>query len=236
MKIQTVPGLAEQVYQAVLDEICDGRLPAGAHLVQEQLAERYGVSRQPVQQAMALLKADGLVEEVGKRGLRVTALDLARMRHHYEIRAALDGLAARTAAQRAMDDPAVAQEAKARGVKILEKGRHAVAQGATREQIRYDEDFHNLVYELSGNPLLPRTAESHWRFLRRVMGDVLRHAAPPPTIWQQHAAILEAIAAGDPALAEARATDHIRGAADLLAKAMTGDAAVDDAALSETHA
>ncbi|MDX1709679.1 MAG: GntR family transcriptional regulator, partial [Rhodovibrionaceae bacterium] len=188
------------------------------------------------QQAMALLKADGLVEDVGRRGLRVTGLDLTRMRHHYEIRAALDGLAARTAAQRAKNDPAVALEAKKRGEKILERGRQAVADGATREQIRHDEDFHNLVYELSGNPLLPRTAESHWRFLRRVMGDVLRHAAPPPTIWQQHAAILEAIEAGDPVLAEARATDHIRGAADLLAEAMTGGAAADGAALSETHA
>ncbi len=224
-KIQNGLGLAEQVYQAVQDEICEGRLPAGAHLVQEQLAERYGVSRQPIQQAMALLKADGLVEEVGKRGLRVAPLDLTRMRHHYEIRAALDGLAARAAAERAKRDPAIAREAQKRGRKIVEKGRRAVAEGATREQIRHDEAFHKLVYDLSGNPLLARTAETHWRFLRRVMGDVLRHAAAPPTIWQQHAAILEAIRAGDPALAEARATDHIRAAADLLAKAMTGERA-----------
>lgn len=225
IKIQTVPGLTEQVYQAVFDEICEGKLPAGAHLVQEQLAERYGVSRQPVQQAMALLKADGLVEEVGKRGLRVTALDLTRMGHHYEIRAALDGLAARAAAERARDDPAVARMAQTRGQRLLEQGRRAVAEGATREQIRHDEAFHNLVYELSGNPLLPRTAETHWRFLRRVMGDVLRHAAPPHTIWRQHAEILEAIEAGDPELAEARATNHIRMAAERLAQAMTDKAA-----------
>ncbi|NIR59688.1 MAG: GntR family transcriptional regulator, partial [Gammaproteobacteria bacterium] len=77
--------LAEQVYQAILDEICDGTLSPGAHLVQEQLAERLGVSRQPIQQAIALLKADGLVEEAGKRGVRVTPLDATAMRHHYEI-------------------------------------------------------------------------------------------------------------------------------------------------------
>ena len=63
--IRTAPALGEQVYQAIVDEICDGTLEAGAHLVQEQLAARFGVSRQPVQQAMALLKADGLVEEAG---------------------------------------------------------------------------------------------------------------------------------------------------------------------------
>jgi DNA-binding GntR family transcriptional regulator len=220
MKVQTAPDLSQQVYHAVLDEICDGVLPPGAHLVQEQLAERYGVSRQPVQQAMALLKADGLVEGVGKRGLRVAALDLTRMHHHYQIRAALDGLAARAAAERAKDDPAIARQAQTRGQKILERGRQAVASGATRQQIRYDEEFHKLVYELSGNPLLPRTAENHWRFLRRVMGDVLRHAESPQAIWLQHAEILDAIQAGDPALAETRAADHIRTAAKRLTQAL----------------
>ena len=218
--IQTAPGLSEQVYQAVLDDICNGVLPAGAHLVQEQLAERYGVSRQPIQQAMALLKADGLVEEIGRRGLQVAPLDLQRMRHHYEIRAALDGLAARSAAQRAKHDPVVAKKARRRGQEILRVGRKAVAEEAIGEQVRHDEAFHNLLYELSGNPLLARTAEMHWRFLRRAMGDVLRHAQPPRTIWRQHAEILEAVVAGDADLAEERALGHIRIAADTLVEAL----------------
>lgn len=218
--IQTAPGLTEQVYHAVLDEICDGDLPPGAPLVQEQLAERFGVSRQPIQQAMALLKADGLVEEVGKRGMRVATLDVDLMRHHYEIRAALDGLAARLAAERAESDPAARREIARRGDAVLAKGRKAVADRAIREQIRHDEAFHNLVYEASGNPLLARTAEVHWRFLRRVMSDVLRHAEPPKTIWQQHEEILQAITAGKPGLAEERASTHIRQAASLLARAL----------------
>jgi DNA-binding GntR family transcriptional regulator len=218
--IQTAPGLAEQVYQAVLDEICDGVLPPGAPLVQEQLAERFGVSRQPVQQAMALLKADGLVEEVGKRGMRVAPLDLALMRHHYEIRAALDGLAARLAAQRARENAAAAGDIARRGEAILAKGRQAVEDKITLEQIRNDEAFHNLLYEASGNPLLARTAELHWRFLRRVMSDVLRHAQPPTTVWHQHASILEAVTAGDAPLAEARASEHIERAADALTSAL----------------
>ena len=94
-KIRTIPGLAQEVYHAVLDDICDVVLPPGAHLEQEQFAERLDVSRQRIGQAMALLKADGLVEVAGRHGLRVAALDLALMRHDYDIRAALDGLAAR---------------------------------------------------------------------------------------------------------------------------------------------
>jgi len=223
-ELQTAPGLAEQVYNAILDDICDGALPPGAPLVQEQLAEQFGVSRQPIQQAMALLKADGLVEEVGKRGMRVAQLDLALMRHHYAIRAALDGLAARQAAERAHGDTAAAREVKRRGQAILARGRKALADKAIREQIRADEAFHKLVYEASGNPLLARTAEPHWRFLRRVMSDVLRHGEPPKAIWRQHAAILEAIAAGDADLAAARATGHITLAADALSDAFGGGA------------
>lgn len=235
--IQTVPGLAEQVYQAVLDEICDGVLAPGAHLVQEQLAERFGVSRQPIQQAMALLKADGLVEEVGKRGLRVAQLDLALMRHHYDIRSALDGLAARLAARRAGETPAAARDIARRGEAILAKGRRAAEDKVTLDQVRSDEAFHNLIYEASGNPLLARTAEVHWRFLRRVMSEVLRHAEPPATIWRQHAEILEAVTEGDAELAETRASRHIEMAADALTDALrtgngqsAGAAANDEAA------
>lgn len=223
--IQTRPGLSEQVYHAVLDEICDGKLTAGAHLVQEQLAARFGVSRQPVQQAMALLKADGLVEEIGTRGLRVAPLDLARMRQHYEIRAALEGLAARRAAQRAAANPAVARDIARRGRRILDKGQAAVASGKIRDQIRQDEALHKLIYDASGNPLLTQTAEVHWRFLRRVMGDVLRHAEPPEEIWRQHGDILEAIAQGEPELAEQRATAHLQVAAQALSEELAAERA-----------
>ena len=98
--IQTAPALTAQVYEVLVDDICSGRLPAGTHLKQKQLAERLGVSRQPVQQAMVLLKADELVENIGKRGLCVSGLDLGKMRQHYEIRALLDGFAARNACLR----------------------------------------------------------------------------------------------------------------------------------------
>ena len=80
--LHTAPSLTDQIYHAIVDEICDGRLAPGAHLVQDALARRFGVSRQPVHQAMARLRADGMVEEAGRRGLFVAALDLARMRQH----------------------------------------------------------------------------------------------------------------------------------------------------------
>jgi DNA-binding GntR family transcriptional regulator len=219
--IQIVPALADQVYQAIFYDICSGRLTPGTHLKQEQLAERLGVSRQPVQQAMALLKADGLVEDVGKRGLRVSHLDINTMHHHYEVRALLDGLAARNTATRIAGNQAARKELEKQARNIIDAGRKAVNKGDVPEMVRLDEAFHRLFYETSGNPLLAQTAEPHWRFLRRVLGDVLRHAEPPHDIWNQHEAIAEAALAGDAARAEQLMTGHATRAAELLASNST---------------
>ena len=212
--------LADQVYDALVDEICNGALPAGAHLVQEQLAERLGVSRQPVQQAMARLKADGMVEEQGRRGLCVAPLDPALMRHHYDIRAALDGLAARQTAERVRANAGVAETFRRRAAQILALGRQAVESGKVAEQVRHDRALHRLIYEMSGNPLLDRTTEPHWRFLQRAMGEVLRRAKLPDEIWRQHAEIVAAIGAGDPDHAETLMIEHDLDAATTLGAAL----------------
>lgn len=210
------PSLAEQVYDAIVDEICDGALTPGSHLVQEQLAERLGVSRQPVQQAMALLKADGLVEEIGRRGLQVTPLDPKLMHHHYDVRSALDGLAARMCATRVRDIPGVAETFARRVRTILDLGEKAAETGDVSGQVRHDMAFHKLFYETSGNPLLGRTAEPLWRFLRRAMGEVLRRATLPREIWRQHEAIADAVLAGDAGKAETLMVEHDLAAADTL--------------------
>lgn len=223
--VQVAPSLADQVYDALVDEICDGRLAPGTHLRQEQLAGRLGVSRQPIQQAMTLLKADGMLEELGRRGLFVTRLDCTRMRQHYGVRAALDGYAARGAAGRAAADPAFAVAARDEVAAILDAGRDAVAAGTAAEQIRLDEALHQLIYAWSGNPMIGSSAAPHWRFLRRAMGDVLRQARTPTEIWTQHAAIADAILAGDAAAAERLALGHVEDAAELLASVLDDDTA-----------
>ena len=209
--------LTDRVYEAILDDICNGAIEAGTHLVQEQIASRLDVSRQPVQQAMALLKADGVLAEVGRRGLQVTPLNLDLMRHHYDIRAALDGLAARLAAVEARSG---ANGVRAAGETILRAGNAAVAAGDIAGQVRQDAAFHRLIYDASQNPLLAAAAEPHWRFLRRAMSQVLRHAQTPETIWRQHADILGAVIDGDAEAASRKAVDHCLCAAAGLEQAL----------------
>jgi len=209
-QLQTQPTLVEQVVNAIVSEIVDGELPANARLIQDELAKAYGVSRQPVQQALLLLRDRGLVREAPGRGLIVSPLDVGFVRNLYEIRAMLDGLAARLAAERGSD------RAKSDGPAFLELGRAAVKSGSLHDQIEADMKFHGFLNELSGNPLIGETTAPHWPYLRRVMGEVLRDDVQmPQTILQEHVAILDAVIAGDGALAETLSRKHISRAADI---------------------
>ena len=94
------PNLIDQAYSRILEAIIDRTLPPGHRIRQHELAEKLGVSRQPVSHALHLLHAQGLVAESGRRGFEVTHLDPRRIRQLYEVRGAIDALAARLAAAR----------------------------------------------------------------------------------------------------------------------------------------
>ena len=208
--------LTDRVYRAILDDILDGHLKAGEHLVQEQLAAGLGVSRQPVQQAMTLLKADGVVEEAGRRGLRVAALDHERIDHSYQLRGLLDGFAARQAAAVVRDGYADKEGLARAAESILAAGARALESQSRAEMIRHDEAFHKAVYDYSGNPLVAPAAEPVWRVVRRAMADVLDRGKPASVILAEHRAILNAILDGQPDLAGQLAEAHTTSAADRL--------------------
>ncbi|MBX5453389.1 MAG: GntR family transcriptional regulator [Acidobacteriia bacterium] len=218
MHLAPHPSLVEQVYDAIVGEIADGTFPPNTRLVQEVLAERYGVSRQPIQQALLLLKSDAIVQDAGRRGLVVAPLDMQIVRDRYQVRASLDALAARLAARRCAASPEIAAQIRRQGEYILQAGFAAVSAGAIRDMIAHDIAFHAFVYDASGNPMIRPTAEIHWRFLRRVMGEVLRKSEPNG-IWQQHREILVAITTGATGDAESLILSHIESAATRLAAA-----------------
>jgi DNA-binding GntR family transcriptional regulator len=142
--------------------------------------------------------------------LIVSPLDVGFVRNLYEIRAVLDGLAARLAAERG------SQRARTEGPEYLDLGREAVESGSLHDQIEADMKFHAFLSELSGNPLIGETTAPHWPYLRRVMGEVLRDDIQMPrTILKEHVTILDAVIAGDAAAAETLSRDHISRAANI---------------------
>lgn len=219
MKALTLqPNLVDQVRDAILEEIESGRLRAGGRVVQEQIAQALGVSRQPVQQALLLLRKQGLLKEAPGRGLIVTPLDPEQVARMYDIRAVLEGLACRRAAE------TNSRRAASEGPALIQAGRKAVASGSVPKLVAADMRFHEFIYALSGNPMIAPLLAVHWSATHRVMGEVLSKDEEPRDIWAQHEAIMEAIARGDADGAEALARHHITGAAEFMVSRLRREA------------
>ncbi len=204
------PSLVDQVYEAILSEIMDGKFGPDARLVQEELAENFGVSRQPVQQALLLLRTQGILTQAPGRGLMVSALDTKRVRDLYEVRGVLDGLASAKAAERG------SATARAEGMQYIDLGRAAVESKSIARLVNADMDFHFFIYRLSGNPHIAETCAPHWSYFRCVMGAVLLDGETPTEIWNQHESILDAIIDGDAVRAEQLSRHHISHASSTL--------------------
>ena len=204
------PNLVEQVHDAILGEITSGQLAAGERIIQEQIARELGVSRQPVQQALVLLRRQGLLTDAPGRGLIVAPLEADQVEHMYAVRGVLEGLASRLAAERN------AERAARLGPAFIEAGRRAVQGGSVQKMALADIRFHEFVYGLSGNPLIAPALASHLTAMQRVMGEVLAKDEAPRDVWDQHEAILEAIAAGHGKQAEKLARQHIEQAAEFM--------------------
>lgn len=198
--------LVERVYASILDAICDGTLAAGTRVTQDELAARLEVSRQPVMTALGLLKQQGFLIERGRRGLRVAPADRARFDAIYEFRSAVEPLAASLAARRRT--PELIRRARA----LVAEGRRVAAAGDAKAALQADVDFHSLIYEASGNALIVDSMQTHWQHLRRSMGEVLRRPRFAQKVWKEHAAIVDALAAGDADEAARLIGAHVREA------------------------
>ena len=211
------PNLVEQVRDAILGEIASGQVAPGERIIQEQIAKTLGVSRQPVQQALLLLRNQGVLRDAPGRGLVVAPLEPDQVKHMYDLRAVIEGLACRLAAEHN------AERAAKLGPALIDAGRKAVASGSVPKMIAADLKFHEFIYALSGNPLVASAMATHWTHTQRVMGEVLTRDETPRDIWDQHAAIVAAVAQGDSAKAEALARSHIMQAAEFMVARMQGE-------------
>jgi DNA-binding GntR family transcriptional regulator len=201
------PVLIDQVYDRLVEAIADGTLAPGQRVRQEELAELLGVSRQPVSHALQLLKRQRLVEEHGKRALVIAAVDATRIQALYQVRAALDGLAAHQAALRMARGAIPAPERQA-AERALADGRALTRADSVGAFIQADVAFHLALYRLAGNPAIEETVAPQWPHLKRSMGAVLGNVDRQPRVWSEHATILAAVLAGDAGAAEEAARQH----------------------------
>ncbi|MBS0241030.1 MAG: GntR family transcriptional regulator [Proteobacteria bacterium] len=215
-QLEAQPALIDQVHDRVVAAIVDGTLEPGRRLTQDELAELLGVSRQPVSHAIQVLRRRGLLVESGKRGVSVAALDANRISQLYQVRAALDGLAAELAAERCRTGAVTSTE-----IEALETAHAAGQLAASRADPDYadlvdrDVAFHSALHQLSGNLAIVETVADQWPHFRRSMRYALAGPESIARVWREHALIAEAVLAGKAAKAAEFARAHAeRASAD----------------------
>jgi DNA-binding GntR family transcriptional regulator len=206
--LDPLPNLIDQVYGRILEAITDRTLPPGHRIRQNELAERLGVSRQPVSHALHLLHRQGLVAESGRRGFEVTRLDPSRIRQLYEVRGAIDALAARLAAGQARTDATGRAQLEA----ALQAGRAIGSNTTLAQLIALDVDFHRAIYRLANNPAIEEMIAPQWPHMRRSMATVLAELDYRDSAWAEHETIAAQILAGNAKAAEAAALAHAQTA------------------------
>ena len=191
------------VYQLILDAIDGGELTGGARLVETELAERFGVSRTPVREALKRLEAQGVAAVEGRR-LVVATLDHDQLGELYEVRGVVEGLAARLAARHAAPE----EIAVLRG--MVEADR-ALADRPS-ELARANKRFHRQMHRASHNRYLNRMLQDMRRSLALLSSTSLAVPGRGVESIAEHDTLIRAIEARDEDAAEAAARQHISNA------------------------
>ena len=206
---------SDRAYRALRQEIVEGDLPPGAVLGEVEQSARLGLSRTPLREALSRLVADGLAAPATGRGVVVTAVSLDEAPQLFDLRIALETLAARRAAEH-IAEPVNGNATREDFAELAASFEQATAQLAEGED---PTAYYALTAQLdaaldaaSGNSYLVESL----RGLRLHLGRLRRLARNSPARLaasaQEHAAIARAIAAGDPDLAAASTIVHLHQA------------------------
>jgi DNA-binding GntR family transcriptional regulator len=203
--------LRELVADAILERILRGELEPGTRLFEDRLAAELGVSRNPVRESIRALEATGLVVVIPRRGAYVADIDHGDLIQLLEVRSVLEAYSAQLAARRLPDG-------------LLDELDRCIEEGAAASRsedlvtaAECHRDFHLAIEQASGNRYIGETA-GPLRHRTELVFSVLADSRSMLS-WEEHRRIRDAIAAGDPELAQRRATEHMAGVIDDLARA-----------------
>ena len=189
-------------YRHLLGEIRSGNLPGGTHIAAETVAQTLGLSRMPVREALRQLASEGFVTLRSNRGALVTPLGAAEISELYEMRAALEGLAMRSVAER-IDAPGLSEAEIA--LERLSRARHDVDWF-----VQAHDQFHDALTRYCNRPRLVAeierirsTTEPYLRITLRMSPTAISNTV------REHTDVLEAVRSGDPDRAEKAMRQHI---------------------------
>lgn len=199
--------LADQAYEALAGSIISGELPPGARMLEVEMAERFGMSRGPLREAMRRLEERRLVERISQRGVRVVRLTGARLRGIYQVREALEGMACRLAAQNMTDEEIAGLRAMldAHEVIVRERGDYS--------QNQQDWDFHDRIARGSRNEtIVSLLCDDLYQLLKVYRNQHRSKPGRARRALEEHRRILGALEDRDPEMAELMMRRHIGAA------------------------
>jgi DNA-binding GntR family transcriptional regulator len=207
---------AERAFHELRDLILGGALPAGSRLGEVELAQRLGVSRTPVREALSRLAAEGLVELIANRGARVATWTVAELEGVFDLRATLEPRLAGYAVAHA--SPADVEALADLAQRMLDVGSPGPAQDLDA-LVPLNRAFHDRLVALAGHPTLAAAlaAAIHPPIVRRNF-----HAYDEASLRRSlahHAEIVAAVRAGDGTWARAVMTAHISNARAVMVRA-----------------
>jgi len=196
----------EVLFERLRGLILSGYYRSWQKLREEELARQFGVSRTPVREALRKLESEGLVHYLPHRGVVVNQISRDDLVEIYPVRAVLEGLAARLAAQHR-----TAQELEA--LRALQRQMEALyAQRNYRRATRIHTRFNMALYRASRNRRLIGILSQFNDYIEHTIGRAFAMPGRAEEIRREHIAMLEAIAAGDGDAAEAAARRHVENA------------------------
>jgi len=202
--------LRTQVKEILLARILNGEYKPGDRLVETQIAQELGTSQAPVRESLRELATLGFVESEPYRGTRVRGVTKSELSEIYPVRAALEEVAALTAAHYFKGN-AEALEAE------LAAMHQEAEKGNLYEEVLHDVEFHRLIVEASGNKVLYDV----WKSLRieaRTLISVVATKIDPHELAGRHRPVLEALAAGESAKAAMLIREHVEFFGNLILK------------------
>jgi DNA-binding GntR family transcriptional regulator len=215
---------ADDIALVIEEAIVSGELEPGTVLRQEQLSERFGVSRTPIREALRRLAALGLVSFVPNRGVRVRTISREELHEAFMVRAELESLATELAAAKMTEESLAELDAAAKRFSRLTQELRSREPGEERrtvmgDWVRANHAFHDVIYRVAESPLVEELAKS------------ARRTFSGPAVWapgdhsidglylrndEQHKAIRSALAAGSPAGARQLAREHVLSSFEML--------------------
>ncbi|WP_265445950.1 GntR family transcriptional regulator [Acetivibrio straminisolvens] len=206
--------LREVIFDTLREAIIAGELKPGERLMEVKLAEKMGVSRTPVREAIRKLELEGLVEMLPRKGAHVAELSAKDIMDVLEVRATLDGLATALAAERITDEE----------IKELEHIQSQFLAYANKDNlqgsIKKDVEFHELIYRASRNERLIQIANNLREQIQRFRVIYLKDYSNPKELIKEHQYILEAISTRDKIAAQEYAQKHINHQETAIIKAI----------------